>query len=237
MKKPDFMANIKWEKARYEKTVELLQQYSGKKILDVGCGAGHFSKVLIDNKNVVTGIDDGDYRKEFDVIGGSYIGLDLEEGFPIFKDRFDVIVALGVLEHVKNLDPLIEILKKNLTDDGELFVCVPTEELNVFGSRLYRFSWLYGIPRKIAQKTSNIYKRIFGSDFLHSILSRIDSHVRRRSSLVEVLGASIYWEKDHVWKENRSWWLKKFEGHSLILIDETMDKFNINYFFKLRKGG
>jgi cyclopropane fatty-acyl-phospholipid synthase-like methyltransferase len=75
------------------------------KVLELGCG----------NKPI--------FRKsvkvdKFDF--GNNIVHDLEEGLPVFSNKFQNVFAMQLFQHVKNIDVLLSDIYKVLEDDGEL---------------------------------------------------------------------------------------------------------------------
>ena len=86
-----------------------------KKILDLGCGR---SKHKIKGAKVI-GLDFYD-KEEADVF------CDLEKGKLPFKDNeFDGIITTHVLEHVRNLIPLIDEMWRVTKPGGVIFIEVP----------------------------------------------------------------------------------------------------------------
>jgi len=98
-----------------------------KKVLDVGCSAGHLSKVFKENGCEVVGIELDDesariakkYCKE--VIKGDVetINLNYPDGY------FDVIVFGDILEHLKNPQAVLLNLKRYLNNNGYIVYSIP----------------------------------------------------------------------------------------------------------------
>jgi SAM-dependent methyltransferase len=108
---------------------------TGAAVLEIGCGAGG---VLLPFKlagAIVLGIDmDEKYMDK-----GRSLGLTLKKSsvFDIPRDaKFDLIILKDVLEHLSNIDELVELVKNQLSDCGQVFVQVPTfEALEFLGYR------------------------------------------------------------------------------------------------------
>lgn len=105
---------------------------SGKKfsnILDVGCGDGSLSHFLLDANNQLTLVDishnmlakarakfqDGDVKK-VKFICGEIDALNFRD------EKFDLILAVGILAHIPSVKGLIEKLSLLLSKDGFLIV-------------------------------------------------------------------------------------------------------------------
>ena len=103
-----------------------LQDQHFRKILDVGCGNGNrtIETLCILNKNCsIVGIDSGEHgNQHFDVKDHN-----LEEGLPyeIKQEKFDLVIANQILEHLKNIDWLISDIYDVLDKDGLFLVGVP----------------------------------------------------------------------------------------------------------------
>jgi len=94
------------------------------KILDVGCDDGHITKILlsgIDPKRYqLYGLDCLESIPNNKII---YKKIDLEnESFPFGKEKFDVIIASEVIEHLLNKDLLLSESYRVLKKKG-LFIC------------------------------------------------------------------------------------------------------------------
>jgi ubiquinone/menaquinone biosynthesis C-methylase UbiE len=91
----------RWYEERLEKTIKLLNITEGTKILEVGCGAGKFSKSLMDEGADLKAIDVNEQficklqrhcKKTFEL--ASVTDLHYKE------DRFDRVVMFDVLHHI-----------------------------------------------------------------------------------------------------------------------------------------
>jgi len=124
------MYRKKMEKTRLIDRIELIQRYcKGKKVLDVGC-VGHtvppghplwLHKRIAEVAGHVLGIDiEAEKVKElrkqgYNVIVADALNRDLGE-------KFDVIVAGQIIEHLDNPGIFLENMKKHLLDNGILII-------------------------------------------------------------------------------------------------------------------
>ena len=108
---------------------------AGATVLEIGCGAGG---VLLPFKVAganVLGVDlDDKYMDK-----GRSFGLKLERR-SIFEnplnDKFDLIILKDVLEHFADIERMIEMVKNNLSECGQVYVQVPSfEALEFLGYR------------------------------------------------------------------------------------------------------
>lgn len=127
------MSQAQW----YNKwTMKKFEEFLTGDILEVGCGIGNFTKFLA-NYGKVWALDiDNDYIRVTKGVsnGRAEVGLgDIEKGKYFFKNqKFDCIVCLNVLEHIKDdrraLNNLYALLKRR----GFLILLVPAHEF-LFG--------------------------------------------------------------------------------------------------------
>lgn len=125
MKKGPARAVDKNQCTRRERTLELIGEVSGKRILDVGCGYGFISGALT-KTNKVYGLDISSKLLKF----SSKLGLvtkkwDIRKGLPFKSNFFNIILANEILEHVFDTDTLLSEIKRVLKKDGTLIVSVP----------------------------------------------------------------------------------------------------------------
>ncbi len=104
----------------------------GKKVLDIGCGAGILTESLARRKAFVTGIDAteslidiankhalaNEYEFQHPI---TYLDTSAEEFAETHTETFDVITCLELLEHVPDPELLIQACRKLIKPNGDLF--------------------------------------------------------------------------------------------------------------------
>ena len=99
-----------------------------KKILEIGCGQGFNTQILAKNtKNDVIGIDFS--REEIIIAKKRYKGVNFEvmnaENLKFKGNTFDKIYAIQILEHVDNLDKVLDEIARVLKPKGRVIISVP----------------------------------------------------------------------------------------------------------------
>ncbi|OGW39029.1 MAG: hypothetical protein A2Y97_02330 [Nitrospirae bacterium RBG_13_39_12] len=112
-----------------------------KKVLDIACGSGYGSKILIENGAIsVTGMDISqdtiDYAKNRYVADGlDFIQGDiLHVGFP--DNFFDIVISFETIEHLKNYRKAILEIRRVLKEDGLLIISSPNRRLTSPGKSI-----------------------------------------------------------------------------------------------------
>jgi SAM-dependent methyltransferase len=94
---------------------ELKKILNPSNALDVGCGIGTWTKILQEHQIEAKGLDYFEVDRSLLVIDeNDFIPIDLEQGFNL-KKKFDLIICLEVLEHLKesSSDRIIDSLTKH----------------------------------------------------------------------------------------------------------------------------
>ena len=114
------------------KKMKLILNYvkGGGALIDIGCGTGEFIIQLKDRFNSLVGIDTSSDAIEF---ATERIGKDQKillecgelDSFRFPAEHFDVCLCLDVLEHVKDLSPLLQEIYRILRPGAEMIVTVP----------------------------------------------------------------------------------------------------------------
>lgn len=110
--------------ARRFDTLKKVGKLEGKKILEIGCGAGQFMQCLSDNKLDGTGIELGTESYEFCKSKNlNVINTSIEDFAP--ETKFDVIVSFHVLEHIRSPKEFMKKCHSLLNEGGLLYLEVP----------------------------------------------------------------------------------------------------------------
>jgi len=100
---------------------------SRKNILEIGCGRGFLIKSLQDKGVQVTGIEPSKnlenywHKNQVNVINGFFPSLKITQ-------KFDSIIAYGVLEHINNAEDFVKSIANQLNDNGQIILAVPNCE-------------------------------------------------------------------------------------------------------------
>jgi 2-polyprenyl-3-methyl-5-hydroxy-6-metoxy-1,4-benzoquinol methylase/predicted nucleic acid-binding Zn-ribbon protein len=101
----------------------------GKRVLELGCGIGHMTRVFTARGCTVTAVEVSiDAVAQARDSGARIIAGDLETidwASTVGDDRFDVIVAADVLEHLRNPTSVLMKAGKYLADDGAIVASIP----------------------------------------------------------------------------------------------------------------
>jgi len=119
------------------------------KILEIGCGDGHFLRFLKDKGWQVFGVEPSTFAAKY---AGDVLGLNIFTGsiddFAYTDKSFDVICMFEVLEHLHDPYSSLVKLKSLLKDDGILVITVPnfSSFLRIFFGK----SWhIIDLPRHL----------------------------------------------------------------------------------------
>lgn len=120
------------------------EKYAGKRVLEIGCGAGSDLSEFARHGAEVVGLDVTDTaiemtRKRFEVEGlaGTFVKYD-GESLPEEIGKFDAVYSWGVLHHTPMMDDIIAGAYAKLNKGGELIMML-YNRLSI----LYYFSILY----------------------------------------------------------------------------------------------
>ena len=134
-----------------------------KKLLDVGCGTGHFLAYCKQYAWQITGIEPNELaRNKARQNSGAVIHEDLSN---VVDKDFDVISLWHVLEHLPDLNDTLQILKAKLAPNGILVVAVPNFES--YESSLFKEYWAaYDVPRHLYHFSQDSMRCLTGNNGL-----------------------------------------------------------------------
>jgi 2-polyprenyl-3-methyl-5-hydroxy-6-metoxy-1,4-benzoquinol methylase len=120
------------------RVVDFIESYSqgltrDAKILEVGCGSGRYTSVLGYTGNDITGIDFNEEllkgaRERINELGFNNVQLQYADAFQYLKHnrgKFDIILALDVIEHMRDPQKFCNLAHDSLSDNGVLGIIVP----------------------------------------------------------------------------------------------------------------
>lgn len=169
-------------------TVKKFAPFLRGDILEVGCGIGNFTKSLtkygrvfaIDiNKNYVTDLKPS--------LNDSQVGFgDIEKGEYFFaKQKFDTVVCLNVLEHIRDDKKALKNMYGLLRSGGHLILLVPA------------YDFLFGrIDKEIG------HFRRYNKKLLKSLLEEVSFKIVK-TRVINFLGAVGWWIVSKLFLESR----------------------------------
>jgi ubiquinone biosynthesis O-methyltransferase len=144
----DFVTKNKISSEPFEILKEI--DWKNKKVLDVGCGTGFFAFHAAKKGAKVLGID---YAEEGITIAKTkyrHKNLKFEkQDVKEIKEKFDIIVSIGVLEHMDEPFEILKLLKSRLYPKGKIIITTPNWT-NPRGYILMTLNLLFDAPITLA---------------------------------------------------------------------------------------
>ena len=144
-----------------------IQNFTSKKILDVGCGSGFIChKAMSDGATLAVGIDviEPEFANRLEQYPWSFLQIDLNQSDWSKKvaDIFDLIFAFDIIEHLDSPYQFLRSCEKLLSNTGILVVTTP----NLLSwERFFR-------PNSWSGVTDNQHKVLFTRYSLNFLLNR-----------------------------------------------------------------
>ena len=97
-----------------------------KTVLDIGCFDGSVALVLMQNSNVLFGMELSKQAiRSASKKGVQVVLTDADEGFPFSDHSFDAVFAGEIIEHVIDVDYWLQEITRILKPDGEVVLTTP----------------------------------------------------------------------------------------------------------------
>jgi len=131
----------------YAYKYRLLKQYQPKiqSVLDYGTATGEFLAYISKKTQIVSGVEPNKSARN---IANKLLNNKVKVSIDDITGKFDIITLWHVLEHVKDIDVLIEKLKQRLSEKGILVIAVPN--FKSYDAKHYGASWAaYDVPRHL----------------------------------------------------------------------------------------
>jgi len=124
----------------HKRAIDKIKENSN--VLDIGCHGSELTKILNDSKNCkITAIDKNKKLENSSFIE-EYISFDLDNGLPdLDYNKFDYILLLDVIEHLKNPEEFMTKLKQKVDKNPNLIIIASTANV---GFLIIRLMLLFG---------------------------------------------------------------------------------------------
>jgi len=131
-------------------------------VLDIGCGDCQILNILKGKVSNYYGLDNQYYIPESTIqlvkqyhINFKFYKMDIEhDTLPEFDIKFDTIIMIAVIEHLKNPKNILTQITQYLNEDGKVIITTPTSFANFihgFGAKISLFS------KEANEKHYNLY--------------------------------------------------------------------------------
>jgi len=134
----------------------LVERFHPESALDIGCAGGDLVHALRELGINAYGVDISEYAISHSIQGvRQYLQpVDVDsEGLPFGENSFDLVTALGVIEHLQRPDHLISETRRVLKPRGGMYILTPSPP---FGERVWQIMGIQKEPRHI-----NVHSRTF----------------------------------------------------------------------------
>jgi SAM-dependent methyltransferase len=150
----------------------VLRTVRGGALLDIGCSSGAFLRTLQGDGLQLFGIEiSPDEARKAEMASGARVFAGGILDAPFANESFDIITCFDVLEHVYDLQKVVERVRQWLKPGGIFYVIVPN--IDALEARMFQSYW-YGLelPRHLYHFSPSSLARLFESLQFEQILLR-----------------------------------------------------------------
>lgn len=165
-------ALLSWERSQnfYNDMISEIGNLKGKKLLEVGCGYSLFLAICYQNGINAVGIEPASqefYQHTLKIseeilkragVKKNILKQGVGEKIPFEKNTFDAVVSLYTLEHVQNVEKVMQESLRVLKPGGHIYMIVPN--YGSFWEGHYGILWIPYLPKALAK----LYVRFWGKD-------------------------------------------------------------------------
>lgn len=149
--------------ATFREDVKRMRHFkpSGK-VLDIGCGPGHFVKAALESGYDSYGVDiiPSIVEAACEELSGRVFAGTLDSVAELQSQKFDVIFASHVIEHILEPVSFVQTMRDRLTEGGVVVLITPN--IASWLSRLSRSRWVsYKIPEHVAYYNPSTIRSLF----------------------------------------------------------------------------
>lgn len=171
---PEFFQEVSERRYRVEPHIPEFAGFhlwSGKRVLEIGCGIGSDAAEFAKHGAEYVGIDYSDQsvelaRQRFDVLGldGEFHNIDASDSISVAAlGTFDLVYSFGVIHHFPAIDVIINNVHKSLNSQGEFRFMVYAKN-----------SWKYAMIQKgldqFEAQAGCPYAQAYSKEDIHSLL-------------------------------------------------------------------
>jgi len=171
-------------------TIEL----RGKKILDIGCFTGDFLDMAKNEGALTFGVELQDVAAAIanEKHSGRILNCDVNNA--VFKEKFDIITAFGLIEHIKKPEGLLRLAYSNLVEGGLLVLQTPNS--GSLSARLLGKYWPPYTPVEHIHHFSSSNIKLFLKNFNFIDIS-VSPHFKQLSveyvyAMLQTFGTEFY---------------------------------------------
>jgi SAM-dependent methyltransferase len=197
----DVPGQTRFDRARDDRVVRLVRRHApargpGSALLDIGCGYGYLLRRFRGRYRLV-GIDLSAHaagQTTTRIPGALVLAADVQRTLP-FDHRFDVVLAVNVVEHLPDPATAVESIREVLVPGGLCVIHLPT--INGPMSRLiYRFSYAKD-PTHVYRPSGPHVRRLFEGSGFRTLEASYAPHARW-------LGSGLGWHPAYLAAFRRS---------------------------------
>ena len=113
----------------YLEARNLAVERGAQSVLDIGCGNPQKLRAfLMPFVNTIVGLDLPEVVEKIKETFGDWIGLDIEKNRIDLKQKFDIVIAADVIEHLSNPDGLFDIVVRHSDQESMILISTPERE-------------------------------------------------------------------------------------------------------------
>lgn len=155
-----------------DKRIAILLNLIGKNkvVLDLGCGDGFISELILKNGNEVVGIEVSEFAiKKATEKGIKVYDCDLSSDWNnLIEKKFDVVLSGEIIEHIFDTDKFLKNIHSVLKEDGVLILSTPN--LAALGRRIFLLFGINPLIELTARKYESGHIRYFTLGSLKKLL-------------------------------------------------------------------